>query len=105
MFRGLAALFKSGLILNPMVLSGIAFGIFMAAAVDMTKVFALYKDWHFYLLAAVWAVLYNFGFQKRYHDGGEGLDYLTMLQNALGSAAMFLTSVFCAASFVFFIFF
>ena len=54
MFRGLAALFKSGLILNPMVLSGIAFGIFMAAAVDMAKVFALYKDWHFYLLAAVW---------------------------------------------------
>lgn len=28
-----------------------------------------------------------------------------MLQNALGSAAMFLISVFCAASFVFFIFF
>ncbi|MDO5387053.1 MAG: hypothetical protein Q4F75_07270 [Pseudomonadota bacterium] len=104
MFRGLAALFKSGLILNPMVLSGIAFGIFMAAA-DMSKVFALYKDWHFYLLAAMWAVLYNIGFQKRYHDGGEGLDYQAMLQNVLGSAAMFLISVFCAASFVFFIFF
>jgi len=32
-----------------MVLSGIVFGIFMAAAADMAKVFALYKDWHFYL--------------------------------------------------------
>ena len=99
------ALFKSGLILNPMVWSGVLLGFVLVFKADLPKLFSLYADWHFYLLALMWAAVYNFGFQKRYHDGGESFDYGVMLRNTLGAAAMFLISVFCAASLVMFIFF
>ncbi len=100
MFKGILALFKSGLIVNPMVLLGIVFGIVSVSYLSLSDIYKLFQDWHFYLFVMLCALVYNLIFRKRYHEGAIGLDFATMFQNSLGSAAMFLISLFCSISFV-----
>lgn len=100
MFRGILALFKSGLIINPMVFGGILLGFFAVFNLSIDDIYKLFRDWHFYLLIFFAALLYNVIFRKRYKEGGFSLDFVAMFQNSLGGAAMFFIAFFCAISFV-----
>lgn len=100
MIKGLLALFRTGLIFNPMVLLGVICGIFLGIKVEEKKLFSLYANWHFYVLILLVAFIYNFIFCKRYNDGGNGFDYVKMWQNVLGSALMLLIANAGAISFV-----
>jgi len=71
MFKGLKALFASGLILHPMVLTGIAMGIFFSVKFEPGVLFSVFSDYGYYLVAAVIAALYVLFFQRTYngYDG------------------------------------
>ena len=104
MFKGLAALFRTGLILNPMVLLGIISGVCMIVRLPSESIFRLYGNWHFYLLLLVIAFIFNFVFMRRYKEGGDEPDIGCMLRNTLGSALMLLIANFTSMSFVMFVF-
>lgn len=100
MIKGLLALFTSGAILNPMILLGIAFGIFSYMFLTAEEISALYTDYRFYLLAVLIAFVYNFLFKKVYQDGGYNLDIGTTMLNVLGSSLKLVISSLLMLSFI-----
>lgn len=78
MLNGLKALFTSGIIFQPMVLSGIIAGFLLSAFLDMDEAFPLFADLNFYLMAAAWSGLYTLFFNQTYKEHGRGLDYPAM---------------------------
>ncbi len=100
MFKGIIALFTSGLIFNPMVLGGIVLGGIILAKVEEKQLFSFYKDYHFYLFALFLSFLYNVFFKRVYNDGGNGLDWKNMAANILGGAFLFVFSSLMMISFV-----
>ena len=99
MFRGVLALFRSGAIFDPFVLSGILMGLITVFSKNKETFEALYKNNSFYLLILLLGFLYNFFFKKVYQDDGETLNYLVMGWNILMSLVKFVIS--CAFSIVF----
>lgn len=100
MFKGIGALFSSGLIFNPMVLLGIVLGTFFFFGMTTEQVFELYFDFRFYALAFIIALLYNFLFKKVYDDGGLELDLKEMSIHSFGS---FLLLIFSSVMMICFI--
>ena len=47
MFRNLAVLLASGVLLNPVVLLGVASGLVIGIMLDWNQIVALYKNWRF----------------------------------------------------------
>lgn len=86
MIKGIAALFSSGAILNPMVLIGVISGFYFAFSLPNEVVFDLYKNYHLYLLVLFIAVFYNVFFKKVYDEGGRKLDIAAMTGNVILSA-------------------
>lgn len=99
MFKGVLALFRSGVIFDPFVLSGILMGLITVFSKNKETFEALYKNNSFYLLILLLGFLYNFFFKKVYQDDGETLNYLVMGWNILMSLVKFVIS--CAFSIVF----
>ena len=100
MFKGIGALFSSGLIFNPMFLLGVILGTFFYFGMTTEQVYELYFDFRFYALAFIIALLYNFLFKKVYDDDGMDLDYKEMGIHSVGS---FLLLVFTSVMMISFI--
>lgn len=71
MIRGIIALFTSGLMTNPMVLSGIILGSVFYFLMDAGTIFQIYKSLSFYGLALMLAGGYVLGFRRVYTPDGE----------------------------------
>lgn len=100
MIKGIMALFKSGVIFNPMVLSGVVIGLLMAVKLQYEQVVDIYKNYHFYLLAVFLAASYNLCFKRVYKGRGDTLDAKAIVLNTIGSAVKFIFSSVMAVAFV-----
>ena len=59
MLNGLKALFTSGIIFRPMVLSGVIIGFLLSSFLDWEEAFPLFGDLSFYLMAIAVSGLYT----------------------------------------------
>lgn len=100
MLKGLAALFSTGVILNPMVLLGILTGLLFAVKLDYEQMSEIYHNYHFYLLALFLAAFYNIFFKKVYKNGGRRLDTTAMSVNIIFSTIKFIASNALTIAFV-----
>ncbi len=100
MIKGIMALFTSGAILNPMVLSGIILAIYCMVKLSADQMHALFGDYHLYALVAVISFAYTFVFKKVYKDDGFNLDYTSMILAAIGGIAKFVLACGLTISFV-----
>lgn len=99
MFKGLAALFSSGAILNPMVWGGILLGLFLSFDATSEETYALYKNYNFYLLVLLIAGLYNVLFKKIYTDRGD-FNFVAVALNSIFSAIKFVVVSLLTLSFI-----
>lgn len=99
MIKGILALFKTGVIFDPFVLSGIVLGFFTILSPNPEVMALLYKQNSFYLLILFFSFLYHYLLKKVYKDDGYTLDYMRMIINIILSLVKFAIS--CALSIVF----
>ena len=66
MFKGLLALFTTGLIFRPMLLLGGLIGIIAYIKLNGDQLKILYTDWHLYALFVLISSLYAYFFQRTY---------------------------------------
>lgn len=91
MFRGLAALFSSGILLNPVALLALILGVIEGVKFDSDQLFEFFTNWPVYALAVFAAVLYNFTLARQYRDESEtSLDYAKMIANSMRTAVSFM---------------
>lgn len=104
MFRGLAALFSSGILLNPVALLALVLGLIEGGKFDSEQLVEFFTSWPIYALAVFAAVLYNFTLARRYRDESETtLDCAKMIVNSLGTAVSFMVINILAVLFINFI--
>lgn len=100
MIKGILALFKSGLILNPMVLLGIISGFIAMGTLEDEQLHALYTSYHLYLLMLLIAALYVYVFKRTYFRGGLETDWKETGLTALGHFLMLVVSFIFSMLFV-----
>lgn len=84
MIKGILALFRSGVIFNPMVLLGILCGFIAMGTLDDERLRALYTNYHLYLLMFFVAGLYVFFFKRVYYRGGVETDWQQTILSMVG---------------------
>lgn len=99
MIKGLIALFTSGLIVNPMVLLGIACGSVFYALLDADGIFRVYKAPSFYGLALIFGCIYILGFRRVYQENGN-TDWNETLLALCGAVFKFLAASLLMISFI-----
>lgn len=100
MIKGILALFRSGLILNPMVLLGIILGFVAMATLDSVTLKALYTNYSLYLLMFLIASIYVYIFKCVYLEGGNKIDWKETILSAIGHFLMFVISFIFSMIFV-----
>ena len=100
MIKGILALFRSGLIFNPMVLSGILLGFLSISALDDTKLKALYTNSGLYILMFLISAVYVYFFKCIYFEGGYKINYKETILSMIGHFLMFVISFICSMLFV-----
>lgn len=103
--QGIINLFKSGIILHPMVLLGVIVGISSAKIMGYEDVLRLYANIKFYIGSLLISFVYVFVFKRIYKIGGSALDYSEMGLAIIGNALKFIVSSFLAISFFLVMFF
>lgn len=101
MFKGIAALFTTGIIFNPMVLLGIILGFYCSFSLKSDAVTELYHDYHFYLLVLLISTVYVVLFKKVYKEDGMTLDAPRMALRVIGGVVKFVFASLLTISFVF----
>ncbi len=89
MIKGIIALFKSGILLNPMVFSGVVLGFVFAIKFPLELIFTIYGDFRVYLVVLLFSFVYNFLFKKVYKRGGYVVDFKETFGNVILSAVYF----------------
>ena len=100
MIKGILALFRSGLILNPMVFSGILLGFIAMATLDADMLKALYTNYSLYLLMLMIACAYVYFFKCVYFQGGRRVDWKETILSMFGHFMMFVISFIFSMLFV-----
>lgn len=100
MIKGILALFKTGVIFNPFVLTGVLCGFVLVARLDAEGIRAFYLNYHVYLLLFLLGAGYNFMFKKEYKDNGDDIDYTAMFGKSLLCVVKFIFSSIMAIAFV-----
>ena len=103
MIKGILALFRSGLILNPMVFLGILIGFIAMATLDDDMLRLLYTSFSLYLLMFIIASAYVYFFKLVYFQGGRKVDWKETILSMVGHFLMFVISFICSMLFVMFI--
>ena len=100
MFKGLRALFTSGIIFNPMVLFGIISGVWGYANLDAEKLKRLFSQP--VLSGAVFLVslVYSLVFAKVYKSGGAVVDWSATLWNVVAGVLRYLAAFVLTMSFI-----
>lgn len=101
MIKGILSLFTSGAIFNPMILLGIALGIFSMAVLTDVEIKKLFTDYHLYILVLLLSAGYVFFLKPVYKDGGKAPDYAAMIWATVLGVLKFTMSALLAMSFVF----
>ena len=99
MFRGILALFTSGLIINPMVVCGMVTGIALYSLLDSSEIFQVYKNSLFYGSALFLAGSYVIGFRRVYKTTGE-TNWTETLLSTIGAFFRFILTSLLMISFI-----
>lgn len=100
MLKGIAALFKSGLIFNPMVLLGIITGFVAMGALSDEQLHAFYTNYHLYLLMLLIAGLYVFFFKRTVIPNRDETDWAATSQTIIGHFLMLVISFIFSMLFI-----
>lgn len=100
MFKGLAALFTTGAIFNPLVILGIISGFAAIIKLQPETIRALFYDYHFYGAIAVVAFLYTVVFAKIYKEGGIDVDWSATLGRAVWNFVKYFIAFILSMSFL-----
>lgn len=100
MFKGLRALFTSGAIWNPMVLTGVVFGLWLGIKFDGEQISEIYQNYRLYLLALIVAAAYNFTIKRVYKAGGDELDWGAIIGHTITSVIKMVFSSLLTISFI-----
>ena len=71
MIKGIIALFVSRIILNPMVLLGIAAGFYMMTTMEMSQIHAMFLNPHFNTGVLILAGIYTLIFKRTFYGNGK----------------------------------
>lgn len=99
MIKGIISLFTSGIILNPMVILGIVFGIIINVNLKKTEVYDVFTNYRIYVLGLILSVIYIVFFKKVYKGKSLELDYNTMGAYIIKEGLRFVFTVFLSISF------
>lgn len=100
MLKGIAALFKSGLIFNPMVLLGIILGFTAMGTMSDEQLHAFYTNYHLYLLMLLIAGLYVYFFKRTVIPNRDETDWKLTSQTIVGHFLMFVISFIFSMLFI-----
>lgn len=100
MIKGILALFRSGLIFNPMVLLGILTGFIAMGSLEGEQLHSFYTNYHLYLLMLLVAGIYVYIFKRTYLKGGVITDWKATGQTIVGNFLMLVTSFIFSMLFV-----
>lgn len=100
MIKGILSLFTSGAIFNPMILLGIALGIFCMTAMKEAEVKELFFDYHLYLLVLLISTFYSFTCKKIYQEDGIAPDYFAMGLRSVFGVIKFTLAALLMMSFI-----
>lgn len=100
MIKGILALFRTGIIFNPMVLLGILLGLIAMCTLGDTQLHAFYTDYRLYMLMFLIAALYVYFFRRRYYLGGLETDWNNTLQTMVGYFLIFVISFIFSMLFI-----
>ena len=100
MIKGILALFRSGLIFNPMVLLGVLSGFICMGALEDEKFKALYTNYNLYILMFLIASAYVYFFKCVYLQGGYRVDWKETFLSMIGHFSMLVLSFIFSVLFV-----
>lgn len=100
MIKGILALFRSGLIFNPMVLLGILTGFTAMGTLEDEQLHQFYTNYHLYLLMFLVAGIYVYIFKRTYYKGGVITDWQATIQTMVGHFLMLVVSFIFSMLFV-----
>ena len=100
MFKGIIALFTSGLIFHPMVLGGIISAVIVSLNWQSEEIYAILRTSYLYIGIFVLALIYTFVFAKVYKEGGEEVNQFATFIRALGNAVKFTLAFLLSFSFM-----
>ena len=94
MIKGIISLFKSGMILNPMILGGICTGIFILKRKGLQLFYSqILVDVNFYLICTAVAFVYTFALKPIYKGYGKGIDIAATFRRSIGYAFILLLTI------------
>jgi hypothetical protein len=100
MIKGILALFRSGLIFNPMVMLGVLLGFICMATLDDQMLKFLYTNYNFYMLLFLLASTYVYFFKCVYIQGGYRVDWKETVLSMIGHFFMLVLSFIFSMLFV-----
>ena len=100
MFKGLIALFTSGVIFSPLVLLGVISGFFAIIKMTPEAIADLFGDFHFYGAVAFVAAGYTLIFAKIYKEGGIDVDWPATIGRIVWNFVRYFIAFVLSMSFV-----
>ena len=100
MIKGILALFRSGLIFNPMVFLGILTGFIAMGTMDNDKLKAFYTNPGLYILMLMIAAAYVYTFKCVYITGKSDIDWKETILTMIGHFLMMVVSFIFSMLFV-----
>ncbi|MBQ8676854.1 MAG: hypothetical protein IJ529_00095 [Alphaproteobacteria bacterium] len=93
------AIFTTGLLFHPMVLTGIAAAFAAMSKFQVQDIYEFLKLSYFYIGAGIWASVYTVSFAKVYKRGGVEMDSWATFIKAVGNAIRFCAAFVLTISF------
>lgn len=100
MFKGIIALFTSGLFFHPMVLTGILSAVLVCLKWQDEEIYSILRTSYLYIIILVWALIYTFTFAKIYKEGGTEINRLATFARAIANAIKFTIAFILTFSFM-----
>ena len=99
MFKGIIALFTSGVFFHPMVLSGIIAAVAAMVKLQNDEIYTILRASYLYICGGVLALVYTFCFAKIYKEGGAEVDVFATFLRAIANTVRFLLAFILTFSF------
>ena len=95
MLRGFLRLFTSGLIIHPMVLLGIATGVYLSLNYHLSEIYSLMEMPRVYCGILLVALVYTFVFNRAYKGYSDTVDWKETFNRIIGNVFKLLISGVC----------
>ncbi len=101
MIKGIISLFTTGMILNPMILLGIASGMFLSYRFDsnIEKLIDIFSGYDTYLVAVSIAFVYTFAFNQVYKGYSSTVDWDETFKRFIGNSLKIVLSTIMSVIF------